>query len=299
MSLRSSGDVLAVPSLAMARAAAGGSPAHLSSRPTIGSSGRVLVVHSQAADAGAEEVVARLRDWSYDVVSLTMRRTLVSDVLDDDPDVIVISYILGSFDLLRLCRDLTEETECRIVVVAGPGVSERKPDEGFIVDVLDAGADDFLTTATSDRMLAARLRVAMRARPNRERHSESVTIGDVVIDVEAHTVSVGGQVVRCPPLQFELLLRLARQSGIVVSRDQLLRELWGVSPGSVDPRRLRIAISVLRRVIGDGSQRPIIESVSRSGYRLSVPPVDASGRAVDAVNAASDVAETPAGRVLH
>jgi DNA-binding response OmpR family regulator len=230
------------------------------------------VVHSRAADAGADEVVARLRESSYDVVSLAMRRSLVDDVLKDDPDVIVISYVLGSFDLVRLLRDLTEATERRIVVVAGPGVSEREPDEGFIINVLDAGADDFLSTATSGRMLAARLRVAMRARPKRERRSESVTVGDLVIDVEAHTVSVGGVIVRCPPLQFELLLGLARQSGIVVSRDQLLRELWGVAPGAVDPRRLRIAISVLRGVIGDGPQRPIIESVSRSGYRLSVPP---------------------------
>jgi DNA-binding response OmpR family regulator len=229
------------------------------------------VVHSQAADAGADKVVARLRDSSYDVVSLAMRRTLVNDLLDDDPDLIVISYVLGSFDLVRLLRDLAEATERRIVVVAGPGVSEREPDEAFIIDVLDAGADDFLTTATSGRMLAARLRVAMRAGPNRERRSKSVTVGDVVIDVEAHTVSVDSEIVRCPPLQFELLLRLARQSGIVVSRDELLRELWGVAPGAVDPRRLRIAISVLRGVLGDGPQRPIIESVSRSGYRLSVP----------------------------
>jgi DNA-binding response OmpR family regulator len=220
------------------------------------------VVHSQAADAGADEVVARLRDSSY-----------VNDVLNDDPDVIVISYVLGSFDLVRLLRDLTEATGRRIVVVAGPGVSEREPDEEFIINVLDAGADDFLTTSTSGRMLAARLRVAMRARPKRERRSESVTVGDIVIDVEAHTVSVRGEIVRCPPLQFELLLRLARQFGIVVSRDQLLHELWGVAPGAVDPRRLRIAISVLRGVIGDGPQRPIIESVSRSGYRLSVPPI--------------------------
>jgi DNA-binding response OmpR family regulator len=257
----------------MARAAAGGSSVHPSSRPTTGALGRVLVVHSQAADAGADEVVARLRDSSYDVVSLAMRRTLVNDVLNDDPDVIVISYVLGSFDLVRLLRDLTEATGRRIVVVAGPGVSERVPDEDFIVNVLDAGADDFLTTSTSGRMLAARLRVAMRARPKHERRSESITVGDVVIDVEAHTVSAGSEIVRCPPLQFELLLRLARQSGIVVSRDQLLRELWGVAPGAVDPRRLRIAISVLRGVIGDGPRRPIIESVSRSGYRLSVPPI--------------------------
>ena len=125
------------------------------------------MVHSQTADAGADEVVTRLRDSSYDVVSLPMRRTLVNDVLADDPDVVVISYVLGSFDLVRLVRDLAEATERRIVVVAGPGVSEREPEETFIITVLDAGADDFVSDCNvrSHARGAASCRDACRTKP--------------------------------------------------------------------------------------------------------------------------------------
>jgi DNA-binding response OmpR family regulator len=220
-------------------------------------------------------MVIRLRHESYDAIRLPMSRSLVNDTLDDDPDVVIVRYVLGSFDLVRLCRDLRDAIDSRIVVVASGNLSTgggtSQPDDAFVVDVLDAGADDFISSETSDRILAARLRVALRARPERERPPQRVTVGDVVIDAEAHILVIDGAVVKCPPLQFQLLVTLARRAGTLVSRDALFRELWGVQPGSVDPRRLRIAISVLRRILGSGPRRPSIELVSRSGYRLTNP----------------------------
>jgi two-component system KDP operon response regulator KdpE len=77
--------------------------------------------------------------------------------------------------------------------------------------------------------------------------------------------------VKIRPLQFQLLSALARSAGSVISRDQLLREVWGIEPDGIDPRRLRITISGLRRILGSGPLRPSIESVARFGYRLTVP----------------------------
>jgi DNA-binding response OmpR family regulator len=245
------------------------------------SSGRVLVIHPQGADVVGDEMVTRLRDESYDAVRLSMSRSLVNDVLDGDPDVVIVTYTVGSFDLVRLCHDLRDAIDSRIIVVASAelmlGGGRREPDDALIVEVLDAGADDFVSNDTSSRVLAARLRVAVRARPKRERPAQRIVIGDVVIDAEAHILVIDGEVVRCPPLQFQLVVTLARRAGSLVSRETLFRELWGIQPGSVDPRRLRIAISVLRRVLGHGPQRPSIESVSGSGYRLSVPPAVVAG----------------------
>jgi two-component system KDP operon response regulator KdpE len=225
------------------------------------------VLHPQGADDQGDEMVNRLREESYDAVRLPMSRSLVNDTLDDDPDVVIVRYALGSFDLIRLCHDLRDAVDSRIVIVASGDA-----DDAFVIEVLDAGADDFLSIDTPAPVLAARLRVAMRARPKHERPPRRVTVGDVAIDAEAHILMVGGEVVKCPPLQFQLLVTLARRAGSLVSRDTLFRELWGVLPGSVDPRRLRIAISVLRGVLGSGPQRPSIESVSGSGYRLTIPP---------------------------
>jgi DNA-binding response OmpR family regulator len=257
----------------MARGAATDRDVRLPPRLTVGSAGRILVIHSPGADTHGNVLVDRLREESYDVIRLEMKRSLVNDVLDDDPDVVIVEYMIGSFDLVRLCHDLREAIDGRIVIVASGSASVSDADDGFIVDVLDAGADDFLSHETSAPIMAARLRVAMRARPKRERLPRRITVGDVEIDAEAHIVRLGGQVVKCPPLQFELLVILARHAGLVVPRDALFRELWGVSPNAVDPRRLRIAISVLRGVLGAGPHRPVIESVPRSGYRLGVPPL--------------------------
>jgi DNA-binding response OmpR family regulator len=231
------------------------------------SAGRVLVIHSQGADALGDEMVARLREGSYDAVRLPIERSLVSDILDGDPDVVVIRYLLGSYDLVRLCHDLRDAIDRRIIVVAS-----GDPDDSFVVDVLDAGADDFVSSDVSAQVLAARLRVAVRTRPRRERPVQRVMLGDVQIDAEAHILVIDGVVVKCPPLQFQLLVTLARRAGTLVSRETLFRELWGIQPGAVDPRRLRIAISVLRRVLGSGPRRPLIESVPGFGYRLSATP---------------------------
>ena len=260
----------------MARGAVAGRQLQPSTRLSVGAAGRILVLHANGADADGDAMVARLRIESYDAIRLPISRTLVSDALDDDPDVVIIRYELGSFDLVRLCHDLRDALDSRIVVVASAapaaGDDDAEPDQAFVIEVLDAGADDFLSIDTSAPVLTARLRVAMRARPKRERPPRRMTVGDVVIDAEAHILTVDGEVVKCPPLQFQLLVTLAREAGSLVSRDTLFRELWGILPGSVDPRRLRIAISVLRRVLGTGPLRPSIESVSGSGYRLSVPP---------------------------
>ena len=256
----------------MAQGAATGRDVRLPSRLTVGSTGRILVIDSHGVESVGDVIVTRLREESYDVIRLAMKRSLVNDILDDDPDVVIVEYVLGSFDLVRLCHDLREAIDGRIIIVASGSTSVSNADDAFVVDVLDAGADDFLSSETSAPIMAARLRVAMRARPKRERLPRRITVGDVEIDAEAHIVSLGDEVVKCPPLQFQLLVILARHAGLVVSRTALFRELWGVSPSAVDPRRLRIAISVLRGVLGVGPRRPVIESVPRSGYRLSVPP---------------------------
>ena len=82
---------------------------------------------------------------------------------------------------------------------------------------------------------------------------------------------VGGEAVRCPPVQYELLVALARNPGTAIAGEDLLRTVWGTAPGDVHPRRLRIAVSVLRGILGIGPRRPRVETVPRVGYRLVTP----------------------------
>ena len=139
--------------------------------------------------------------------------------------------------------------------------------------MLDAGADDFLTTSTPKEVLFARIRAALRRRSAQTIAPSRLTVGDVQIDLRAHALFIAGLPVKCSPLQFLLLVVLARRSNQVVERDTLLANVWGAAPDTVDPRRVRIAVSVLRRVLGSGPERPRIETVSHIGYRLAVDDV--------------------------
>jgi DNA-binding response OmpR family regulator len=175
----------------------------------------------------------------------------------------------GRFDVVRVCASLSDALDCRILVVAE---SRHTIDEETVIDLLDAGADDFVPATTGAPVVLARVRVALRASPLRRRAPQQIVVGDVLIDLDAHVVLVDGEPVSCPPRQFDILVALASNAGLMVLRDTLIADVWGIPPGSVDPRRVRIAISLLRGLLSVGPQRPTIESVSRIGYRLVVPP---------------------------
>ena len=230
---------------------------------------RILVVHAASAAAEASRFVSELGDLGYDAVPLRLSRTVVDAALADDPDVVIIANTDDSFDLVRVCRALHGALHCRILIVGGHDESAA---EALVIEALDAGADDYIAGSTPPPVVMARVRAALRARPRRRRRARTIEVGDVVIDVDAHSVLVGGTAVNCPPRQFDVLVALASQPGQMVLRDSLISSVWGVAAGSVNPRRVRIAISLLRGVIGRGPRRPVIESVSRIGYRLVVPP---------------------------
>ncbi len=203
---------------------------------------------------------------SYDVVPITVDRRVVDRVVGTRAQAVLVDVAGASFDVVRLCRALRSELDARIVVV-----SAAELDDAVVVGALDAGADDVVIGA-SPAVVDARVRVALRAQPPRPALPSVLEVGDVVVDLQAHEVRVAGALVRCPPVQYELLVALARQPGTALAGQDLLRTVWGAAPGEVHPRRLRIAASVLRGILGLGPRRPRIETVRHVGYRLVVPP---------------------------
>lgn len=240
-----------------------------SAGPNVDGPPRILVVHASSAVAAASRFVGELGELGFDAVPLRLSRTVVDAVVADDPDLVIIANTDESLELVRLCRALHGAIRCRILIVGGPEESDVEP---LVIDALEAGADDYIAGTASSRVVIARIRAALRANPPRRRRTQTIEVGDVVIDLDAHSVVVAGKVVNCPPRQFDVLVALASQPGQMILRDSLISAVWGVAASSVNPRRVRIAISLLRGVIGTGPQRPVIESVSRIGYRLVLPP---------------------------
>ena len=202
---------------------------------------------------------------TYDIVPVVTDRRLVDRLLSTRPDAVLVDLSDAAFDVVRLCRSLRSALDARIVVVSPPARADE-----VIVGARDAGADDVVIGA-SPAVVDARVRVALRAQPPQPALPLVLELGDLVVDLQAHAVHIAGDMVRCPPVQYELLVALARNPGTAIAGEELLRIVWGAAPGDVHPRRLRIAISVLRGILGIGPRRPRVEVVQRIGYRLVLP----------------------------
>ncbi len=228
--------------------------------------GSLVVVHATGQNPAL--LADRLRDVALELNAVAIGRAMLERLVAISPDVVVLDHRAKSFDLVRVCHDIRETIAARIVVVADDADCA---DEALQIAAFDAGADDFASWSLSTPVLAARLRAGLRSqKATTTRLRPQMAMGDVVLDLDAHALYIVGVPVKCPPVQFLLLAVLAKQPNRVVDRDSLLSSVWGAQPDSVDPRRLRIAISTLRHLLGSGPDRPRIETISHVGYRLVV-----------------------------
>lgn len=224
-------------------------------------------------------LMPRLTSRFIDIVVVSSSRGFVDKVVELHPHVVVVDIDSFATHAAAICRDLYQGVTCRVV-----GLADRLLlSEMAIVELLDAGADDVVTVSVATPVLHARLRVAARAAPRAVLDHRVLRVGDVVIDLDARSVHVAGRIVNLPPLHYELLVALASDAGTTIRTDDLMRQLWGGDTEELTTRRLRIAVSWLRKRLGSGPSRPAIDTVHRVGYRLIVTGVGArSGRPMTA-----------------
>lgn len=181
------------------------------------------------------------------------------------PDVVLLDLGLPDVDGVELCRRLATSPGVPIIVVSADH------DEPRIVGALDAGANDYITKPFSLGNLLARLRVAVRqltqaAVPD----IDPVVVGDLVLDPVAHQVVAGGRQLGLRAREYDVLERLMRNAGAMLSF-AALSATDGRAVTGRDPNALRITISRLRAAIGTGPKRPTIATEPRHGYRLVEP----------------------------
>jgi len=138
------------------------------------------------------------------------------------PDVIVLDLGLPDGEGLQLVREVRRQSSVPIVVVSARHQEAQK------IELLDAGADDYLTKPFSVAELLARIRVALRHRGTALAAAVTVhALDDLRVDLAAHTVTRDGEPVHLTPTEFNLLARLVRSAGKVVTHRQLLADVWG------------------------------------------------------------------------
>ena len=175
------------------------------------------------------------------------------------PDLILLDFMLPGKDGLEVCREIREESGVPIVMLTA------KSDTMDVVKGLESGADDYVPKPFKPKELVARVRA--RLRMSEPSAPEILKVGDVSIDVAGHTVEKAGKPVSLTPLEFELLVALARKPWQVFSRETLLEEVWGYRHAA-DTRLVNVHVQRLRSKIEKDPEKPdIVVTVRGVGYK--------------------------------
>jgi two-component system KDP operon response regulator KdpE len=182
---------------------------------------------------------------------------------DWSPDLVITDLRMPNMDGLELCRRVREKSRIPIIVLSVKGEERTK------VEVLDAGADDYVTKPFNVNELLARVRAALRrAKAKEEPESQLIEIGDFRIDLETRTVLAKNREVHLTPKELDLLVYLARHPGKVITHRALLSAVWGEN--SVEqPEYLRVFIGHLRKKLEANESSPrYIVTEPWVGYRF-------------------------------
>jgi two-component system phosphate regulon response regulator PhoB len=202
------------------------------------------------------------------------------------PDVILLDWMLPGQSGVSLARKWRSDARTKAIPILLLTARGDEPDK---VMGLDAGADDYITKPFSMQELMARIRAVLRRRAP-EQVTDSVSIGDLMLDAASYRVSWGLQQLKIGPTEFKLLHYLMKHAERVHSRSQLLDKVWG-DHVFIEERTVDVHIKRLREALcGAGT---MVETVRGAGYRLTAQPI-APTLVPSAVAGAATNSTTPA-----
>jgi DNA-binding response OmpR family regulator len=219
--------------------------------------GRILVVED---DTEIADVLRRsLRHEGYDVRTAGDGVEALDAALEFVPDLVVLDLGLPRLDGVEVCRRLRAEGDVPILILTARTETDDR------VQGLDSGADDYLVKPFERPELLARIRALLRRRP--PRGSASLTVGDLRLNPDTREVTRGEREIELTNREFELLEYLMRNQRLVVSRQQLLDDVWGYDPMAMT-NTIDVFISNLRRKLEQGGEGRLLHTKRGAGYVL-------------------------------
>ncbi len=206
-----------------------------------------------------------LSQEGYRVLTAADGATAVDTARKEKPDLIILDVMLPQMSGFEVCRILRKEMAVPIMMLTA------RDEEVDRVAGLDLGADDYVTKPFSMRELLARIRARLRrteAEARTQGEESLIKLSDLEIDVSRHQARVAGKAMDLTLKEFDLLTFLARNKGLVFTREQLLEKVWGYDyPG--DTRTVDVHISWLRNKLESDPEKPTrLITIRGVGYKL-------------------------------
>jgi len=221
----------------------------------------ILVVDDDTALAEMIGIV--LRSEGFDPHFCADGSEALAAFRESKPELVLLDLMLPGMDGIEVCSLIREESGVPIIMLTA------KSDTADVVKGLESGADDYVVKPFNPKELVARIRT--RLRPTPEASTDTLHVGDVVIDVAGHEVRRGEERINLTPLEFELLLALALKPAQVFTREMLLEQVWGYHY-KADTRLVNVHVQRLRAKIELDPDNPrIVMTVRGVGYRAGSP----------------------------
>lgn len=225
---------------------------------------RVLVVEDDVA------ILRGLKDnleaESYEVLTAMDGQAGYQIIRDDHPDLVILDLMLPKLSGYEVCRKIRDEgLDLPIVMLTARG------EEADRVLGLDLGADDYVTKPFSIRELLARIRALLRRVNTKEVQLHELRFDDVVVDFKRYEAHKGGNKLKMTRKEFGTLRLLAERAGEVVTRDELLREVWGYGNYPTTRTVDNHVASLRAKIENDASEPNHLLTVHGVGYKLVVP----------------------------
>lgn len=211
-----------------------------------------------------ETLAVRLSERGYDVETVGRAMEGVEQAVSGRFDVVILDLGLPDLDGVEALRMIRAVSDVPIVVATA------RDEEKDIIAVLDAGADDYVVKPFSADHLAARVRAVMR-RTSVDADGRVLVVGDLKVDLDSHEATLDSRPLELTARAFDLLAYLAGRPGKMVSKRELLAEVWRQPYGGAD-KTVDVHVSWLRKALGESAVDPVYLHTKRGvGVRLIDP----------------------------
>ena len=204
-----------------------------------------------------------LENEGFSVKAYSNGEDFLSSVDKNKPNLVILDLMLPGVSGLDVCRELRSNDDYDGIGIV---MLTAKSEEIDRIVGFELGADDYVTKPFSVRELILRVKVLMKKRTDNGANEQILEFGPILMNLDAHEVSIDGKIVNLTALEFKLLKHLLKRKGRVQTRDQLLGDVWGYS-SEVTTRTVDTHIKRLREKLG--APGDLIQTIRGVGYRFN------------------------------